>query len=294
MHILMTDSGVGGLSVCAYVERYLRKHGIEGRFRLTYVNASPENDYGYNSMPSRAEKLASFDRFLRIVATRYSPDLIFVACNTLSVLLADTAFVEQGHLPIRGIVETGMNRLLEELGRYPLSQVAIFATVTTIEEETFPTLLRDHGIDSGRIIVQACPSLADTISEDRRGSKAEEKIERYVQAALGTAFSAATEHLAYLGCTHYGYRKELFATAFEKREINMRILNPNELVAEDLLGALGRGSGDVRRDDDIEVEFVTRYRIPETAIETLSYFLEAISPRSVRALTRFSHLPDLF
>ena len=52
MHILITDSGVGGLSVCAYAERFVRMHGFKESVRLTFANAAPENDYGYNSMPS--------------------------------------------------------------------------------------------------------------------------------------------------------------------------------------------------------------------------------------------------
>ena len=55
MHILITDSGVGGLSVCAYAERFVRTHGYTEPVRLTFANAAPENDYGYNSMPSREE-----------------------------------------------------------------------------------------------------------------------------------------------------------------------------------------------------------------------------------------------
>ena len=85
MHIIITDSGVGGLSVFAYVERFLRTHGSENPVKLTYVNASPENDFGYNSMGSRKEKLENFDRFLQIVTDTYSPDSIYVACNTLAV-----------------------------------------------------------------------------------------------------------------------------------------------------------------------------------------------------------------
>ena len=50
MHILITDSGVGGLSVCAYAEEYFRAHAVGEPISLTYVNASPENDFGYNSM----------------------------------------------------------------------------------------------------------------------------------------------------------------------------------------------------------------------------------------------------
>ena len=104
MHILITDSGVGGLSVVAYAERFVRTHGSSEPVRLTFANAAPANDYGYNSMPSREEKLATFDRFLRNVTERFTPDSIYVACNTLSVLLPDTPYFAFAAIPIQGIV----------------------------------------------------------------------------------------------------------------------------------------------------------------------------------------------
>ncbi len=294
MHILITDSGVGGLSVCAYAERFLRTTGVDQPVSLTYVNASPENDFGYNSMASRDEKVENFDRFLHIVADKYQPDQIFVACNTLSVLMADTEFLREGRMPVRGIVETGVNRLLHDLRHLPQSNVVIFGTVTTIEEQTYPGLLKHGGIAEGRIISQACPSLADTISEDRQGSKAQEKIREFVDAALDSSTSTANKYLAYLACTHYGYRKEFFAAAFAKRGIGVQILNPNEFVAEDLFGSLKTDPDRSGRDSDIGVEFVTRYRIPETALETIAFFLKSVSPKTVEAFAGFTYLPNLF
>ena len=45
---------------------------------------------------------------------------------------------------------------------------------------------------------------------------------------------------------------------------------------------------------NVDVEFVTRYAIPDTTIEALSWFLSDISPRTVAAMENFIHLPDLF
>ncbi len=294
MHILFTDSGVGGLSVCAYAERFLRTNGIEKPTRLTYVNASIENDFGYNSMASRKEKLENFDRFLHIVANRYSPNLIYVACNTLSVLLADTKFSKNGRLPVRGIVETGVNRLLRDLRQFPQSIVAIFGTVTTIEEQTYPDLLKQKGIHESRIIAQPCPSLADTISEDRQGLDAQKKINKYVRESIERSSLPPTKHLTYLACTHYGYRKELFVTAFDERGIHTQILNPNEFVIDDLFGLSERNLTYTGQKSCIEVEFVTRYRIPETALKTIRFFLEDVSPKTTQAFTKYTYVPDLF
>ena len=294
MHILITDSGVGGLSVCAYAERFLRTHPIGEPVKLTSVNASPENDFGYNAMGSRREKLENFDRFLQIVSETYAPDSIYIACNTLSVLFPDTQFSRNEQIPVQGIVETGVNRLFRDFSRSPRSVVAIFGTVTTIEEDTYSNLLQQKGIDETRIISQACPSLADTISEDRQGSSAKRKIERYVDAALEKSKVSSTHYLTYLACTHYGYRKDYFFKAFEDRGVDTQILNPNEFVVGDLFSSREENATEFDKIHDVEVEFITRYKIPETALETIAFFLDDVSPKTVQAFTHYTHAPDLF
>ena len=289
MHILITDSGVGGLSVCAYAERFVRTHGFEEPVRLTFANAAPENDYGYNAMPSREIKLQTFDRFLRNVTDRFAPDFIYVACNTLSVLLPDTPYAATASIPVKGIVETAADLLLRELQADPRSVALIFGTQTTIDAGTYPRLLEARGIAPSRIVSQACPGLADTISEDREGAKTAAEIRRWVDAAIGKMQTPGAPVVACLACTHYGYRKDLFAAALADAGMTASVINPNESAVGDLFPS-GTGGGD----HDVEVEFVTRYAIPPATIETLTWFLSGISPRTVAAMQNFVHLPDLF
>lgn len=308
MHILITDSGVGGLSVVAYAERFVRKHGFTEPVRLTFANAAPENDYGYNSMSTRQEKLQTFDRFLRNVTERYEPDAIYVACNTLSVLLPDTPYAASATLPVRGIVETGVELMLAQLEADRSSVAIIFGTQTTIDAGTYPRLLQERGIDPARIISQACPGLADTISEDREGTKTATEIRGWVGKAIAqtTSNDAAEEEkssergqqkealprvIACLACTHYGYRKELFATAFAEAGLQATVVNPNESAVNDLFGGPADGAA---ISHDVDVHFVTRYAIPQTTVDALTWFLRDISPRTVAAMQNFEHLPPLF
>lgn len=289
MHIVITDSGVGGLSVVAYAERFVRTHGVREPVQLTFANAAPANDYGYNSMATREEKLATLDRFLDNVTERFAPDAIYVACNTLSVLLPDTPYTASARIPIGGIVETGAALLLRELEADPRSVAIIFGTQTTIDAGTYPRLLIARGIDPSRIVSQACPGLADTISEDREGSKTRREIRGWVDTAVAKIEHASAPVIASLNCTHYGYRKELFAEAFAEAGIAAKVVNPNERAVDDLFGA---GAAGVHR--EAEVRFVTRYAIPAATVEALTFFLEEISPRTVMAMRTFEHLPDLF
>jgi len=290
MHILITDSGVGGLSVVAYAERFVRTHGLREPVRLTFANAAPANDYGYNSMPTRDEKLATFDRFLRNVTERFAPDSIYVACNTLSVLLPDTPFFASAPIAVKGIVETAAALLLRELEAEPSSVAMIFGTQTTIDAGTYPRILAARGIAPSRIVSQACPGLADTISEDREGTKTFAEIRRWVGTAIEKMPDSGAPVVAGLACTHYGYRKELFASAFDEAGVRAIVVNPNELAVDDLFQGRRRG----RRTPRVEVRFVTRYAIPDATVEALTFFLQPISPATVDAMAHFEHLPDLF
>lgn len=292
MHILITDSGVGGLSVCAYAERFVREHGFREPVRLTFANAAPENDYGYNSMPSREAKLETFDRFLRNVTARYAPDLIYVACNTLSVLLPETPYVRQAVIPVRGIVETGAELLRRELETNAKSVAMIFGTQTTIDAGTYPRILAARGVEPTRIISQACPGLADTISEDREGVKTKSEIVHWVGEALKKLQTRDRPVVACLACTHYGYRKELFRSALAEAGVEATVVNPNERAVDDLFGSPADLDQGTHR--DVDVQFVTRYAIPPATVEALTWFLEEISPRTVEAMKHFVHVPDLF
>ena len=288
MHILITDSGVGGLSVCAYAERLIRAKGFSEPVRLTFANAAPENDYGYNSTPSREEKLRTFDRFLRNVTDRFAPDSIYVACNTLSVLLPDTPYAATAPVPVRGIVETGVELVAGDLESDPRAVAIIFGTKTTIDAGAYPRLLEARGIEPAPIISQACPGLADTISEDREGVKTLAEIRGWVGRALEKLPEKDARVVACLACTHYGYRQDLFAAAFAEMGVDAKVIDPNERGAEELLGESGGVS------HDVEVQFVTRYAIPQATVETLRWFLGEVSPKTVAAMGNFVHLPDLF
>jgi glutamate racemase len=289
LHIVITDSGVGGLSVVAYAERFVRTHGFTRPVRLTFANAAPENDYGYNSMPTRDEKLATFDRFLRRVNERYAPDMIYVACNTLSVLLPDTPFFTQASIPVKGIVETAVALILREVRKDASSVAMIFATPTTIDAGAYPRLLEEAGIEPARIVSQACPGLADTISEDREGTRTAAEIRRWVEIAIAKMPDRTAPVVAALACTHYGYRREQFAAAFEEAGVRATVVNPNERAVEDLFGA-----NPSPESHEVDVSFVTRYAIPSVTIEALTWFLGEISPKTVEALRAFDHQPELF
>ena len=182
---------------------------------------------------------------------------------------------------------------MRELETSTDSVAIIFATQTTIDAGTYPRMLEERGVDTSRIISQACPGLADTISEDREGSKTESEIRAWVNTAMSKLKRSEVPLVAALACTHYGYRKDHFASAFAGAGARAKIVNPNECAVDDIFAAR-RDSPAVAKNQEVEVEFVTRYKIPPATLETLDWFLNDISPKTIAAMQNYQHIPDLF
>jgi len=168
----------------------------------------------------------------------------------------------------------------------------IFGTQTTIDAGAYPRLLEARGVNESRVISQACPGLADTISEDREGVRTKSEIARWVGAAIEKMKRTDRPVVACLACTHYGYRMDLFGRALADAGIEATVVNPNERAVDDLFGT--RLDAEAGMNRQVDVEFVTRYAIPEATEEALTWFLSDVSPRTVAAMKNFVHVPDLF
>lgn len=289
MRIGITDSGVGGLSVCAEVEARLRQSPVKENIELVYLNAAIEDDYSYNSMPDRQTKLRAFDRFLISVREKYQPDLLFIACNTLSVLYQDSYFDHHRHIPIEGIVHSGTREMLAEFTHDNDTAFIIFATPTTIEEGVYGNALREYGVPAGNVIEQACPGLPDAISNDGSGLLAGELLGKFVPAAMEQFDNSPQYVVAYLGCTHYGYQAARFKSALQDFVPRATVLNPNQGAVDSILSRLKTESGHC----SVNVEIVSRYVIPDVAINSLSGYLGERAPVTLSALKNFTHLPGL-
>lgn len=289
MRIGITDSGVGGLSVCAELEARLRQSPVMEDIEIIYLNAAIEDDYSYNSMPDRPTKLQAFDRFLCSVREKYQPDLLFIACNTLSVLYQDSYFDHHRHVPIEGIVHSGTREMLAAFMSDSDVSFIIFATPTTIEEGVYANALRDHGVPVKQVIEQACPGLPDAISNDGSGLLASELLGRFVPAALEQFDSTPQNVAAYLGCTHYGYQAGRFKSALQAFVPRVRVLNPNRGAVDAILSRLKIEPGD----GSVAVSFITRYVIPDVAIKSLSGYIGKRAPDTLSALKNFVLLPGL-
>lgn len=289
MRIGITDSGVGGLSVCAELEYRLCKSPIREDIEILYLNAAIEDDYSYNSMPDRQTKLQAFDSFLTSVRETYQPDLLFIACNTLSVLFQDKYFDHHRHIPIEGIVTSGIREMLAVFTRESDVSFIVFATPTTIEEGIYGNALREHGVPAAQVAEQACPGLPDAISNDGSGLLARQLLGKFVPAAMAQFESTPLNVVAFLGCTHYGYQASQFKSTLQVHVPRARILNPNRGAVDSILSGLNTKPGQ----GGLAVEFITRYVIPDVVISSLSGYIGEQAPSTLSALKNFTRIPGL-
>jgi len=93
--VVITDSGLGGLSVMDDVARKLKISGCFKKVNLIFANALFNANTGYNALQTRAEKINQFSNVLTGIEQHFKPDVILIACNTLSVLYKETEFFKK-------------------------------------------------------------------------------------------------------------------------------------------------------------------------------------------------------
>ena len=303
MHIVITDSGLGGLSVCAQLIHLLNNHSVPENhdplsydIKITYINAVPSNDNGYNRMSGMKEQIKTFEKIIHNTVRLISPDNIFVACGTLSVLLDKLSPAVKKSIKIEGIVSIGIQMLVKELKINPEAKAVIMATPTTISNKTFHIELLKNNITENQILEQSCPNLANEISNDPDGFIVRKRIKYWVKYSLQKFKVTTSDHLIiYLGCTHYGYHEDMFRLAFANEGFNkITVINPNYTAAAILKNYVlnNRIKNSVFK-KKFFINFLSPYAIPENEIITLNKLITPISPETSQALKNPQIVPEL-
>lgn len=290
--IVVTDSGLGGLSVAADLAARLPASGIVRSARIVFVNAEPDVALGYNDMKLEADKVRVFDAALAAMETRYRPDLILIACNTLSVVYSGTAHAKKGGAETVEIVGLGADLIARELETKRGATAVVFATKTTIESGAHKKLLVGKGVPADHVVGEACHRLAGAIE---RGAASEETVayvKKFVAEALEKRPDKTGPIVASLNCTHYGYVKPLWEQAFAAAGYpGVKVLDPNPLMT-DLV--LREGGAKRFPKAAVTVEVVSKVPIDEATRANLGALLRSVSPETADALVCYRHEPDLF
>lgn len=289
--ILVTDSGLGGLSVAAELEARLSGSGVFRKARIVFYNALFDK-IGYNGLDSEKEKVRIFNTVLRAMDRQYKPDLLLIACNTLSVIYDQTSFSKKAEFPVMGIVETGVDLMLKQFELTPEATVMIFGTKTTIESEAYKKALIARGIPATQIVGQACHKLAGAIERGVDSEETVSYIKQFVREALDKMEDKKAAIFSSLNCTHYGYVMKHFAETFALNGYpGITIIDPNKNMIDFLFrpDCLNRYPK-----TELTVEVVSKLEITDQMKESLGPLLARISPATGAALQNYKYDPDLF
>ena len=288
--ILITDSGLGGLSVAADLEQVLRMSQQFRSATIVFGNALPGGT-GYNDMPNDEAKAKVFSEALTGMVQKYHPDVILIACNTLSVVYGRTAFSKTTTIPVVGIVELAVAMLTDSLKRDDHSVALLFGTETTIGSRAHHDQLVKAGIPESRIITQACPKLESEIQTDPSSDMVRTYIDWYVGEAAGALPSGRSTVYAGMVCTHYGYSAGIFTEALTKAGVEKPVIvNPNSAMP----GSVLPKKMETFPNASVTVSVVSRAPISEEERTSIAALLRTTSPKTASALEQYRLMPDLF
>ncbi len=290
--VLVTDSGLGGIAVCADIEQRLRSEYPFRSVKLIFCNALPESDYGYNMMGSTEEKIQVFSDALTGMTRWYAPDIILIACNTLSVLYDRTEYSRTATVPVISIVDIGVQMMADYMRREPSSSVIIFGTETTIEAESHKSLLMKTGIPASRIVQQACPDLAGEIQSDAASDAVGTMIGFYADDAAGKLTNSTGPVAASLCCTHYGYSAGQFREALQQRvQRSVDLIDPTQSMSNVLFPS-GRRTRFAATHTSVTV--ISRATIAPQEVHSIAALIARQSPATAAALETFTLNKELF
>ena len=290
--IVVTDSGLGGLSVAADLERQISARNHFGKIHIVFFNAHAASGFGYNSMTTPEKKAKVFDSALNAMMNLYNPDMILIACNTLSVVYEQTQFSKQGTIDVVGIIDLGVEMILEKIDANSNATVLLLGTPTTINSFSYQNRLVAKGINEKSIVGQSCLLLETAIQQDPGSDLVVKMITEFLEEAKAYALSNNQKIVAALCCTHYGYSEIIFHTVinriFQKEYI---IVNPNKKMVEFVVEKLSLRKSDF---SETSVSIVSQVKLSMIEISSIANILRTISPITASSLENYTYNTSLF
>jgi len=291
--IVITDSGLGGLSVCAELDQYLSRVKSIRKVNLVFVNALPDASSPYNAMADKARQLSVFDDALAGMKRWYHPDAILIACNTLSALYPETSDAATKDIPVISIIDVGSKMIAERAKKSGSTQFLLLGTPTTITSGIYVKQLGALGIPQDRIVSQPCKLLETEIQADPASDIVGSLVETYVDEAMEKIDAKNAGKISVgLCCSHYGYSAKAFSEALKQRVGDrFELLNPNKAMVALFSVAERVKPG---KPTTTSVKVISRVPFTDQEVESIAGTLGNTSRKTADALRRYQLKEDLF
>lgn len=200
-HVLVFDSGVGGLSIVAEIRRALPQ------IRISYASDNGFFPYGTKS---EVELVARVEQVLWTLVEQCQPTLIVVACNTASTV-ALPPIRERFAIPIVGVVPA-----IKPAAQLSVSRViGLLATPGTVNRPYTHQLIQDFAADC-RIIPLGSSRLVELAEDKLRGRSIDPAaVEDALRPLLDSEHFQDLDTLV-LACTHFPLIREELNGALNK------------------------------------------------------------------------------
>lgn len=187
VHLLVFDSGIGGLGVVREIRR------LQPRARITYL--ADNGFFPYGEKPD-AELLVHILELLGAAAEKFRPDAVVVACNTASTITLP-GLRETLALPVVGCVPPIKPAAAASRSKH----IAVLATRATLRRPYLNQMIAEFAPGCS-VHSLGTPTLAELAEQKFRGHAVD------VASAIAPLFAqegAAEIDAIALGCTHYTF-----------------------------------------------------------------------------------------
>ncbi|MBC6402855.1 MAG: glutamate racemase [Hyphomonadaceae bacterium] len=187
-HVIIFDSGVGGLSVSAQVRALLPN------VRQSYIADDAFRPYGEKS---GAELQARLPGLLRTLEALLAPDVIVIACNTASTA-ALSEIREAVNVPVVGVVPA----IKPAAGDSRTKVIGILGTPGTVHRDYVDQLIADFA-DDCRVVLHGSTRLVQ-MSEDKLSGidVSPDDLRAEITLLFKQAGAGKIDHIV-LACTHF-------------------------------------------------------------------------------------------
>ncbi len=213
-HILVFDSGAGGLSITSVVRAKIP-------CTLTYV--ADNKHYPYGEQPSSKLENIILSTLCPIIQ-QHQPDLIIIACNTASTLILP-ALRARFTTPIIGVVPA-----IKPAAKHSKTKtIAVFATKETTQRSYTHNLINEHanGVD---VILISTPMLVSAAENHLHGQCPQNAINNALHMLFSHPKANQIDTLV-LACTHFPLLKKHIANTLKQQQKTIQLQDSGNAIA---------------------------------------------------------------
>jgi len=296
MNIVVTDSGFGGLGIAARLYESLKSHNSTETIDIIFVNGLPDEKYGYNSFLDEKLKINVFNNLLVNINQKIKPDLIVIACNTLSVLFNQTEIYSDIKSKVIDIIEFGTEKIIQNHRSVSRALLAILGTKTTIDSEVHQNYYKNYPDIFRDIITIPCTELVSAIEDDFEGVKVKSIIKSCVNKIVMKFIDSIYSKLfLILACTHFPYVEHIFKHYLEKSNVPYEVINPNYFMIKSIENIFrDRFKTFQNVPGKIKISIISKTTITNQKIKSITILIKNISEDTITALHDYRYIPDFF